>query len=204
MAFNMDRSASATVPSSTAIPPLYSILIPSFLTLPKAKEFSALYTFATIIISLLVLEQAVYRYKKRHLPGAAWTIPLIGKFADSVTPTMEAYKRQWDAGALSAVSVFNMYVQYAIILLRDSYPSPVLLSWPLLMNTHERSSTPLPMLNPASSTQPKLFFCPKIGMLYCIYTRPFDTDLARVFLTGKEHVEYRRGLNALFTRKALG
>lgn len=26
----------------------------------------------------------------------------------------------------------------------------------------------------------------------------------RVFLTGKEHVEYRRGLNALFTRKALG
>lgn len=26
----------------------------------------------------------------------------------------------------------------------------------------------------------------------------------RVFLTGKEHVEYRRGLNLLFTRKALG
>lgn len=26
----------------------------------------------------------------------------------------------------------------------------------------------------------------------------------RVFLTGKEHVEYRRGLNGLFTRKALG
>ena len=25
-----------------------------------------------------------------------------------------------------------------------------------------------------------------------------------VFLTGKEHVEYRRGLNQLFTRKALG
>ena len=28
--------------------------------------------------------------------------------------------------------------------------------------------------------------------------------LFRVFLTGKDHVEYRRGLNALFTRKALG
>jgi sterol 22-desaturase len=26
----------------------------------------------------------------------------------------------------------------------------------------------------------------------------------RVFLTGKEHVDYRRGLNTLFTRKALG
>lgn len=29
-------------------------------------------------------------------------------------------------------------------------------------------------------------------------------DHRRVFLTGKEHVEYRRGLNTLFTRKALG
>jgi len=26
----------------------------------------------------------------------------------------------------------------------------------------------------------------------------------RVFLSGKEHIDYRRGLNTLFTRKALG
>jgi C-22 sterol desaturase len=50
----------------------------------------------------------VYRYKKAHLPGAKWTIPVIGKFADSLNPSLEGYKRQWYSGPLSAVSVFNM------------------------------------------------------------------------------------------------
>ena len=68
------------------------------------------YTTAAIVASLLLLEQVVYRYKKRHLPGDTWTIPLIGKFADSMSPSMEGYKKQWDSGALSAISVFNMYV----------------------------------------------------------------------------------------------
>lgn len=34
-----------------------------------------------VVATLLVLEQSVYRYKKAHLPGAKWTIPVIGKFA---------------------------------------------------------------------------------------------------------------------------
>ena len=68
------------------------------------------YTTAAIILSLLLLEQSVYRYKKRHLPGDRWTIPVIGKFADSMKPTMEGYIKQWNSGALSALSVFNMYV----------------------------------------------------------------------------------------------
>ncbi len=54
--------------------------------------------------------QAVYRYKKAHLPGDKWTIPIIGKFADSLNPSLENYKRQWNSGALSVVSVFNMCV----------------------------------------------------------------------------------------------
>lgn len=61
-----------------------------------------------------MLEQTVYRYKKRHLPGAAWTIPIIGKFADSVSPTLENYMKQWLSGPLSAVSVFNMCVSTII------------------------------------------------------------------------------------------
>jgi hypothetical protein len=52
--------------------------------------------------------QAVYRYKKAHLPGAKWTIPLIGKFKDSMDPRLEGYKRQWASGELSVTSVFNM------------------------------------------------------------------------------------------------
>lgn len=108
MASLLKDSAAASMPSSTSQPPLYSIPIPSFLPLDSKKSTTWLFTTAAIIISLLVLEQSVYRYKKRHLPGDKWTIPLIGKFADSVNPTMEGYKKQWDSGALSAISVFNM------------------------------------------------------------------------------------------------
>jgi C-22 sterol desaturase len=65
-------------------------------------------TILTAIISLLILEQVVYRSKKAHLPGDKWTIPVIGKFTDSLNPSLTNYKRQWYSGALSAVSVFNM------------------------------------------------------------------------------------------------
>lgn len=99
---NMDRSASASVSASTFAPP-YSVPLPS-------GSSSWLYTSLVVVLTLLALEQSVYRYKKRHLPGAKWTIPIIGKFADSLKPTMEGYMRQWNAGDLSAVSVFNMSV----------------------------------------------------------------------------------------------
>lgn len=56
----------------------------------------------------------MYRWKKQHLPGDKWTIPIIGKFADSMKPSMEGYKRQWASGALSALSVFNMSVIFVL------------------------------------------------------------------------------------------
>ena len=65
-------------------------------------------TSLAILLSLLVLEQTVYRTKKGSLPGSRWTIPIIGKFADSVNPTLEGYKKQWASGELTALSVFNM------------------------------------------------------------------------------------------------
>lgn len=105
----MEHSGSVPVPSFTASPPLYSLPSSSVLSSLYGKPPSWFYTTAAIIISLLFLEQFVYRYKKRHLPGDSWTIPLIGKFADSMSPSMEGYKKQWDSGALSAISVFNMY-----------------------------------------------------------------------------------------------
>ena len=106
----MEHSGSVPpVPSSTPLP-LYSFPSSSVLTSLRQKPPTWFYTTAAIVASLLILEQIVYRYKKRHLPGASWTIPLIGKFADSMSPTMEGYKKQWDSGALSAISVFNMFV----------------------------------------------------------------------------------------------
>ncbi len=101
-----DRSASASIPSFTADISDH-IPLPSFFTAP-AGTATWFYTTAAIILALLALEQSVWRYKKRHLPGDKWTIPVIGKYADSMRPTMEGYMRQWNSGALSAISVFNM------------------------------------------------------------------------------------------------
>ena len=104
-----DYSASASMPSSTAASQLYNIPIPSFLSSVTGPA-AWWYTTAAIVLALLALEQSVYRLKKQHLPGDKWTIPIIGKFADSMKPTMEGYMKQWESGALSALSVFNMYV----------------------------------------------------------------------------------------------
>jgi len=171
MAFNIERSSAAIVPSSTASAPLYSFPLPSVLTLLQDKSLSWLYTTAAIVASLLILEQAVYRYKKRHLPGARWTIPIIGKFADSVSPSMEGYQKQWDSGALSAISVFNIFI--------------------VMASSNEYSRK---ILNSPTYAEPCLVHSAKQIL------RPDNW----VFLTGKTHVDYRRGLNALFTRKALG
>ncbi|KAF5323338.1 hypothetical protein D9611_003464 [Ephemerocybe angulata] len=171
MAFNLlYRSASASVPANTAAPS-YAFNAPSFLKLSRGESATWLYTTGAVVISLLVLEQIVYRTRKRHLPGARWTIPIIGKFADSLNPTLENYKKQWDAGALSVVSVFHIFI--------------------VMASSNEYSRK---ILNSPGYAEPCLVHSAKQVL------RPDNW----VFLTGKSHVEYRRGLNLLFTRRALG
>ena len=139
---NMDTSASAHIPAATSPP--YSIPFPS-------GSCSWLYTTLAIMFTLLALEQSIYRYKKRHLPGATWTIPIIGKFADSLKPTMEGYMRQWNAGDLSAVSVFNMYVHnsiYCASVFVEANLHVVSSSWPLPTSIRAKSSTLQHTLSP--------------------------------------------------------
>ncbi|GAA94222.1 uncharacterized protein L969DRAFT_93604 [Mixia osmundae IAM 14324] len=131
---------------------------------------SAWTTALVIIASLLILEQSVYKLKKRHLPGPSWTIPVIGRFADSLNPTMEVYKKGWEV-PLSAVSVFNIFIVMAS------------------ENKYTRK-----ILNSPSYTEPCLVASAKQVLLKENW----------VFLNGKVHSEYRKGLNCLFTRKALG
>jgi sterol 22-desaturase len=107
VSFFDDHSAFASLASPTS-QPHYTIVIPTLLSAVSGKSATWLFTTIALILGLLALEQSVYRYKKRHLPGDKWTIPIIGKLSDSMKPTMEGYKKQWDSGALSAVSVFNM------------------------------------------------------------------------------------------------
>ena len=62
------------------------------------------------------------------------------------------------------------------------------------------------MLSPVSSTLPSKSSSPTTGknpVSVSIFLRADHPDF-RVFLTGKEHVSYRKALNVLFTRKALG
>ncbi|PCH33247.1 cytochrome P450 sterol C22-desaturase [Wolfiporia cocos MD-104 SS10] len=163
-----DHSMKATMPSYTAGP---SHHVPSSPFVSASGTASWLYTTLAIVLTLLALEQSVYRYKKRHLPGDNWTIPIIGKFADSMKPTMEGYMKQWNSGALSAISVFNIFI--------------------VMASTNEFSRK---ILNSPNHAEPCLVHSGKQIL------RPDNW----VFLTGKAHVEYRRGLNSLFTRKALG
>ncbi|WVW79241.1 hypothetical protein I302_101207 [Kwoniella bestiolae CBS 10118] len=106
--------ASQTIVRPTSLVDLSSMRTWGLEGLTKAKfTFDTKTTTATIltlVISLLLLEQLVYRTKKAHLPGAKWTIPVIGKFADSLNPTLANYKAQWNSGPLSAVSVFNIFI----------------------------------------------------------------------------------------------
>lgn len=106
MAFAPNNRSMASF-NSSAPSPLQSVHVPSFLSSTSGSA-TWLYTTLAIVTALLALEQSMYRYKKQHLPGDRWTIPVIGKFADSVKPTMEGYMKQWNSGALSAISVFNM------------------------------------------------------------------------------------------------
>ncbi|TFK76724.1 cytochrome P450 sterol C22-desaturase [Pluteus cervinus] len=173
MGFNLkDYSSAASVPSSTS-QPLYNIPIPSFLSIGQGKNATWLFTTLALVVGLLALEQSVYRYKKRHLPGATWTIPVIGKFADSMKPTMTGYKKQWDSGALSAISVFNIFI--------------------VMASSNEFSRK---ILNSPTYAEPCLVHSAKQILM--------SDNWLVVFLTGKGHVDYRRGLNILFTKKALG
>jgi len=167
---HFSSSSSVSRPSGTSLTHFSSVQFPTLFFSPSNAITWAYTTFA-IVIALLVLEQSVYRYKKRHLPGDKWTIPIIGKFADSMKPTMEGYMKQWDSGALSALSVFNIFI--------------------VMASTTEYSRK---ILNSPAHAEPCLVYSAKQIL--------FPDNW--VFLNGKEHVEYRRSLNLLFTRKALG
>ena len=78
-----------------------------------ANATQVLFAVLTLIASCLALEQLVYRRKKAGLPGPTWTIPVIGKFADSLRPSLEKYQEGWNSGELSVASVFHIFIVIA-------------------------------------------------------------------------------------------
>ncbi|PWN34055.1 cytochrome P450 [Meira miltonrushii] len=143
------------------------------LVMPPLKDASPLqilFTILSIVASLLILEQIMYRRKKAHLPGPKWTTPVVGKFLDSMKPDLAKYKLGWDSGPLSVASVFHIFIVVA---------SSV---------DHTRK-----ILNSSQYAEPCLVNAAK--SIIC----PDNW----VFLNGKPHLDYRKGLNNLFTARAL-
>lgn len=79
-------------------------------SLQEADRTTVVFTILAVVATLLLAEQYNYQKKKAGLPGPKWTIPIIGKFADSLNPSLEKYQEGWNSGPLSVASVFNMYV----------------------------------------------------------------------------------------------
>jgi sterol 22-desaturase len=167
---------------------------------------SWLWTTLAVVSVLLILEQSVYRHKKKGLPGDRWLIPVIGKFADSVNPTLQNYQRQWNLGALSCVSVFNMSVHtHTVLAWHSQCISPQIYRLGFLQRTHPEniqfpgSHRTLPCRF-RKADSPTRQLASDVSRIIA----DLQLNLNRVFLTGKIHVDYRRVLNTLFTRKALG
>lgn len=145
-----------------------------WLLLPNLRDASIgslLLSLLAIVATLLIGEQILYRKRKAHLPGSPWTLPIIGKFADSLKPSLEKYQEGWNSGPLSVASVFHIFIVVA---------SSVEHTRKILNSPH--------YTEPCLVASAKKVICPDNW----------------VFLNGKPHVDYRKGLNTLFTPRALG
>ncbi|KZP00722.1 cytochrome P450 [Calocera viscosa TUFC12733] len=115
----MASSHSAPAPTAESSPlafffDQFQSQLPFQLTFPASLPSPNVWTsIAVVVLSLLVLEQTVWRAKRKFLPGDKWTIPIIGQFVNSLHPSLENYQKQWAMGPLSATSVFNMFIVIA-------------------------------------------------------------------------------------------
>jgi hypothetical protein len=110
---NLAARASASVASNLTAAhdalPLKGAASPrASLFFPPAEPLTVALAVLAVVASALIYEQLNYQRKKAGLPGPRWTIPVIGKFADSLNPSLEKYMEGWNSGPLSVASVFHM------------------------------------------------------------------------------------------------
>ncbi len=107
--FSQSAPSAPLARSDSVIGKLLSLVdltrVPSF---QEADRTTVVFSILAVVATLLLAEQYNYQKKKAWLPGPKWTIPIIGKFADSLNPSLEKYQQGWNSGPLSVASVFNM------------------------------------------------------------------------------------------------
>lgn len=133
----------------------------------------------------------MYIKRKGSIAGPAFKIPFIGPFAQAIDPKFDGYFAQWASGPLSCVSVFDKYVPLS---------SPSRQYCPLTVSTVFR----FVVLVSERDLAHKVFKSPAFAEP-CIVLIAKDLlgHEAWVFLQGRDHTEFRRGLMPLFTNKAL-
>ncbi|KAH6655556.1 cytochrome P450 [Truncatella angustata] len=135
--------------------------------------WSNLQVAVTILLVLVSYDQFRYLWQKGSIAGPRFKIPFMGPFIQAIHPKFDEYLAQWASGPLSCVSVFH-----------NDYRFVVLASDRDLAHKVFKSPTyAKPCLVPIA---------PEI-------MRPTSW----VFLTGRAHAEFRKGLTGLFTNKAL-
>ena len=131
-----------------------------------------------------------YILNKGSIVGPIFKEPLMGPFLQSVNPKFEEYYAKWLSGPLSCVSVFHKYCILLGLSLKEFQWLTNQLRFVVIASTRDMAR--------------KVFNSPA-------YVKPCVVDVAHkllgsdnwVFLDGKAHIDYRKGLNGLFTRKAL-
>jgi sterol 22-desaturase len=94
--------------------------------------------------------------RRSHLPGDKYTIPIIGKFFDSMHPTLEGYQKQWASGPLSALSVFNMFALFCSLIPNPF--SPALTSFIVMASANEYARK---VMNSPTYAEPCLVYSAK-------------------------------------------
>ncbi|THX17818.1 cytochrome P450 [Aureobasidium pullulans] len=163
----------------------------SQITLPAIVEGWSTWQYAvTFVLGVIVYDQVMYIKRKGSIAGPAFKIPLMGPFLQALDPKFDSYLAQWASGPLSCVSVFHKYV---VVSLHTQ-------SVQLLTFFYNR----FVVLTSDRDLAHKVFKSPA-------YAEPCLVPVAKeiighkawVFLQGRDHAEYRRGLAPLFTNKAM-
>jgi len=135
----------------------------------------------------------------------------MGPFMQSVNPKFEEYLAKWNSGPLSCVSVFHKYELPSLFQLIVSgrwwwNVAVVDVGQRICAGTRELTIffSRFVVIASTRDLARKVFNSP-------MYVNPCVVDVAKkilrptnwVFLDGRKHVDYRKGLNGLFNRKSL-
>ncbi|CAG8981154.1 hypothetical protein HYALB_00005869 [Hymenoscyphus albidus] len=138
---------------------------------------------ATILVLLISYDQKIY-------PRADFQDSIHGIIHTSTLPKVRAYQEQWASGDISCVSVFHKYVPH---LLSCWTAKLTIFSYIRFVVLASERDIARKVFNSTAFVKPCLIPVAESLLGPSVW----------VFLDGKRHVDFRRGLNVLFTRKAL-